>query len=168
MASKDTGKGWVCEWIRENFPMNAQILDVGACDGKWRRMLFDYPNMEAVEAWEPNCENIRHLYRRIYCGEMVNFDWDWYDLIIFGDVIEHMTVEDAQQVLRHAYWKCSDMIVAVPFLWKQGPLDGNPYEEHIQDDLTPEIMKERYPMLEVLHEAGSKYCYYHKRKPKTL
>ena len=164
MASLDVGKSWVCDWIRENFPKDSLILDVGACDGKWRRMLFDYPNMDAVEAWEPNCENIRNLYKYTYRYEMIDFDWDWYDLIIFGDVIEHMSVKDAQQVLRHAFGKCGDMIVAVPYLYKQGPLYGNPYEEHIQDDLTPEIFAQRYPMLDVLYDTGNQYCYYHKIK----
>jgi hypothetical protein len=53
--------------------------------------------------------------------------------------------------------------VGVPFLWPQDDYDGNPYEVHIQDDLTREIFAARYPDLEVLYDPGGRYCYYHKR-----
>ena len=54
MSSYDYGKPEVCAWIRRHFPPETTILDVGACDGKWRRLLPEYPNMDAVEAFEPN------------------------------------------------------------------------------------------------------------------
>ena len=164
MASLNDGKNWVCGWIRENFPKDSTILDVGACDGKWRRFLHDYPNMDACEAWLPNCKNINDLYRQVSCCEIVNLQYAWYDLIIFGDVIEHMDTPTARKVLNYAAPRCKDLIICVPWQWKQGPYNGNPYEEHIQDDLTPEIFAERYPGFEVLHDPGNRICYYHKKR----
>ena len=161
MASYDFGKTEVCDWIRKKFPNDAEILDVGACDGKWRALLADYPNMDAVEVWPPNAEEIKPLYREVFCSDIADLKYKDYDLIIFGDVIEHMEVSTAQKVLKKAKNKCKDMIVAVPFLYRQGALYGNPYEEHKQADLTAEIFDNRYPGFDSLVDTGKNYVFYH-------
>ena len=51
------------------------------------------------------------------------------------------------------------MVVAVPYLNPQGVEEGNIYEIHIQDDLTDEIMKERYPYLKNVFKTDY-YGYY--------
>lgn len=162
MGSYDNGKLEVCAWIRRNFDKDATILDVGACDGKWRRLLAGYPNMDASEIFEPYARSLQGLYRRVIQGDIYDFKYKRYDLIIFGDVIEHMPVERAQAVLEYAWPRCTDMIVAVPFLYKQEPVGGNPWQRHVQDDLTREVFAQRYAGLEVLVDAASDYCYYHK------
>ena len=161
MSSYAYGKAEICAWIRDRFARDAEILDVGACDGIWRRLLPDYPAMDAVEAFHGNAVRLEG-YREIFEADVRNFEYDRYDLIIFGDVIEHMTVKQAQKVLEYARPRCRDMIVAVPFLYEQGEIYGNPYEKHIQDDLTPELFDARYPGFEVLLRAAEDYCYYHK------
>lgn len=166
MASFDIGKDIVTEWIRANFPTDSTILDVGACDGKWRRYLPEYPNMDAVDIWPANAEMVRPIYRNVFCEDVIGMKYDKYDLIIFGDVIEHMKTEDAKKVLRYAKTRCRDLIVAVPFLYPQGPLQGNPYETHLQPDLTHEKFMERYPGFEILHDTKRNYCFYHKRTKK--
>lgn len=163
MASLNDGKDVICRWIREHFDRSSSILDVGACDGKWRKLLPEYPNMDANEAWWNNCRQIATLYRFVYPGEIIDFRYEWYDLILFGDVLEHMNVEVAQWVLQYAAPRCRDLIVCVPWLWPQDAYNGNPYERHIQDDLTPELFAQRYPELEVLHNPGGRICYYHKK-----
>ena len=162
MGSYRFGKDEVCAWVRKYFPRDATILDVGACDGNWRRLLPEFPNMDAVEAYGPNLQLLKD-YRNVYHEDVRAFRYDRYDLIILGDIIEHLTVPEAQTVLSYAAERCRDMIVAVPFQYIQGALYGNPYEVHIQDDLTPEIFAQRYPELEILLDPGHNYCYYHKR-----
>lgn len=161
MGSYDYGKPQVVRWITDNFMTDASILDVGACDGKWRKLLEHYPNVDAVEIFPKNAERIRNMYRIVYQADIADLKYDYYDLIIFGDVIEHMQVEKAQKVLEYARQRCRDMIVGVPFEYKQGILYGNPYEVHIQDDLTPELFRERYKGFEVLVDTHKAYCYYH-------
>ena len=161
MSSYEYGKIEICNWIRKNFPKDSTILDVGACDGKWHRKLPEYKNMDAVEAYGLNLVHLSG-YRKAYHADIRDFEYDHYDLIIFGDIIEHLTVEQAQKVLEYAKPRCKDMVIAVPFLYWQGALGGNPYEVHIQDDLTAENFAERYPGYEVLHDPGHGYCYYHK------
>ena len=120
--------------------------------------------MDAVEIFEPNVRNhkLAEKYDNVFVGDIKDYKYDWYDLIIFGDVIEHMTVEDAQQVLRYAWTRCRDMIVAVPWLYKQDAIYGNKWEIHIQDDLTPALFEERYPGFEILVNTNMNYAYYHK------
>ena len=161
MSSYGYGKDKVCGWVLANFHAGAEILDVGACDGLWRRLLPQYPAMDAVEAFWPNAIKLEG-YRHVFTADIRNFEYEHYDLVIFGDVIEHMTVKQAQAVLTYAWPRCKDMIVAVPWLYKQGEIYGNPYERHIQDDLTPELFAERYPGLAVLCDPGHDYCYFHK------
>lgn len=161
MSSYDYGKPEICAWVRRHFSPDATILDVGACDGKWRKLLPEYPNMDAVEAFEPNAKRLQG-YREVYHSDICDFGYEWYDLIIFGDIVEHLSVDAAKSELEYARDRCRDLIIAVPFRYEQGALYGNPYEVHVQPDLTPENFAERYPGFEVLLRARDNYCYYHK------
>ena len=141
MASYYFGKDVILQWIRDNFPADSTILDVGACDGNWKLMLPEYTNMDAVEIFEPNAEICRPLYRYTFNADISVLQYDHYDLIILADVLEHMDVPTAQKVLRYAWDRCDDLLVALPFLLKQEAIYGNPWEEHIQYDLTAELVK---------------------------
>lgn len=160
MSSYYFGKDIVCAWIRENFSVGTEILDVGACDGIWQQLLPEY-TMDAVEIHGPNADRL-HGYRKVFRRDVDGLDYVHYDLIIFGDVIEHMDVEKAQRVLAYARPRCRDMVVAVPFLYPQDAFGGNPWEKHLQPDLTAEIFAARYPGFSVLCDTGLNYCYYHK------
>ena len=161
MSSFIHGKDQVCKWIRAHFPRDSSILDVGACDGAWQYRLQEYKNIDAVEAFEPNLKHLKH-YRNVYHADIRGFEYENYDLIIFGDVVEHMSVGEAQAMLNYAWPRCKDMIVVVPFKFRQGMIYNNPYEIHVQDDLTDKLFNERYPGFEVLCRPIMNYCYYHK------
>lgn len=160
MASYDIGKSEVCMWIRSHIPRPSDILDVGACDGKWRKLLPEYPNMDACEIFGPNAEKIQGMYANVYATDIADYDYDHYDLVIFGDVIEHMTVEKAQLVLEYAKEHADNIIIGVPFMYPQGEMYGNKWERHVQPDLTPEVFANRYPGFEILHMAADNYWYY--------
>ena len=161
MSSYPYGKAEVCRWVRETFPPDAAVLDVGACDGAWRRLLPEYAAMDAVEIFGMNIPKLKG-YRKVFHADVRELRYGEYDLIIFGDVLEHMSPEEARAVLAYAQPRCRDLIIAVPFLYEQGEIYGNPWEVHIQADLTPEIFAERYPGYTVLCDPGHGYCYYHK------
>lgn len=163
MGSYNEGKSEVVEWVKQNFPKGSTCLDVGACDGKWFSLLGDYLAMDAVEIFLPNIEkyDLRNKYRMVYGVDIAYLPYKWYDLIIFGDVLEHMTVKTAQKVIEYAKPRCKDMIIAVPYLYTQPAIYGNPWEEHIQNDLTPEIFDQRYPGFEPIW-INNEYGYYHK------
>lgn len=147
MSSYRQGKPEVKFWLAQHLSNGSEVLDVGACDGVWFNILSEWYTMDAVEVWKPNIEQYRlgEKYRSVFNVKIQDFTFDHYDLVLFGDVIEHMTVEDAQKVLAYAKEHSDMVIVAVPFLFKQDAIYGNPYERHIQDDLTHNIFMERYP-----------------------
>ena len=159
MASTNLGKSEVVRWIHEHIPIDSEILDVGACDGKWRGLLGEYPNMDACEIYAPNVHRINGMYRAVYWSDICDFQYAHYDLAIFGDVIEHLSIPRAQAVLEYAKQHASTIIVGVPFLYHQGPLYGNDHERHIQDDLTADLFEQRYPGFDVILMANN-YCYY--------
>lgn len=151
------------DYIIKKFPdKHATILDVGAGEGTYYNLLGDYyEKICAVEIFEPNIKKfkLREKYEEVLEADIVDTHYNWFDLIIFGDIIEHLTILEAKQVLEYAFERCKEMIVAVPYEYPQGEIDGNKYEIHIQDDLTPEIMKERYPFLKLLF-GNKEYGYY--------
>lgn len=162
MGSFNEGKSEVVAWIHENIKRGATCLDVGACNGKWSKLLRDYLKMDAVEVWRPNVwgYKLTEKYDEVFQSNIIGFNYPKnYDLIIFGDVLEHMTVKEAQFVISEARKHADRILVAVPFLYEQGEKNGNPFEVHKQADLTHEIFMERYPGFEPIYMIDG-YAYY--------
>ena len=164
--SYDFYKKEIKEYLKSKFKENIKILDVGAGCGTYYDLLHDYfRDIEAVEVFMPNIVkyNLKQKYHRVYNINIKDFKYKNYDVIIFGDIIEHLEIEEAQEVLKYAYSHCKEIIVAVPYELEQGIEEGNVYEIHKQPDLTPEIMKERYPFLKLLYK-NNLYGYYVKEE----
>jgi hypothetical protein len=146
----------VKRYVLDYYGVSTQILDVGAGQGKYRELLPTYPNVDACEIWEPtvDAEGLRARYRTVYVGNVLDVvtpgDWKRYDLVIMGDVLEHMTINDARLTLRRALEAGADVIVVVPYAYPQDEEDGNIYQRHIQDQLTPELMSSTYPELQLI------------------
>lgn len=152
----------VKEYLKSKFTGNCTILDVGAGQGTYYNLLHDYYKyIDAVEVFKPNIEKweLEKIYREVYNINIKDFKYSPYDIVIFGDVIEHLTVKEAQKVLKYAYNNCQEMIVAVPYMCPQGIEENNKYEIHKQDDLTNELVLKRYPMLKLLYK-NDLYGYY--------
>lgn len=128
-------------YIVKNFPKNSKILDVGAGIGTYSDLLKPrgYENIDCVEIFQPYIEqyDLKSKYKNVYNENIVESDIDLnqYDLIIFGDIIEHLTEKDALSVLNKIKNKTS-VIVAVPFNAEQGEHFGNIHESHLQDKLS--------------------------------
>lgn len=166
MASYNDGKDYIVDWICERVPEGGLILDVGACDGKWADLIHaKRPDiiMDACEIFKPNAARILDRYSEIFIGNITHYCYERevYDMVIFGDVIEHMDEDDAWYALMYAERHAEDYVVGVPFEYPQGEIYGNPWERHIQDDLTPEIFDKRYPGHELILQPRPDYAYYH-------
>ena len=166
MSSYNEGKKDIVDFLTRNFSNGATVLDVGCCDGKWVDLLDNYFVIDGVEAFKPNVVQNKLLdkYRNLFIGDIKDYRYDWYDIIIFGDVIEHLSIRDAQEVLKYAYFRSREIIIGIPFQYPQGIIYGNPYEVHIQSDLTKNIFDKRYPAYEILIQPRNNYAYYHKAK----
>ena len=182
MASLNAGKNiivdaildWVAVRAEADLRRDVRILDVGACDGKWSDLIRDeyrwrreemwQPNivLDACEIFKPNAARILDKYDNVFVCDINYLEYPYrrYDIIIFGDVLEHMPVQDAQRALAAAVDKAEKVVVGVPFEWPQDEIYGNPWEKHIQADLTREIMAERYPQLDLVLQPARNYAYY--------
>lgn len=154
------------EYLESKFDKDATVLDVGAGAGTYLELLKDYfKKIDGVEVFLPNVVNNRLIqrYNKLFYTNITDLEYDYYDIIIFGDIIEHLDVKEADEVLRYAMDRCKEIIVAVPYCYKQGISYENKYEIHKQGDLTKENVLERYPYLELLY-GNDLYGYYIKKK----
>ena len=149
-------------------PHPYKILEVGPGYGVYGRHLSDL-GMDAVEIYKPytNQYNLREYYKNVFVDNILSFNYDGYDYIIMGDVLEHIPTQDAQRLITDITLKGIKCLVAVPFLASQDAVNGVESEIHHQEDLTPRVMKSRYPELELflsnnLVKGYAYYTNYHK------
>lgn len=147
-------KTQTAEYISKKFKnKDIKILDVGPGVGSYSDLLkFQYPNIDCCEIYEPyvNQYNLKSKYETVYVANICDFEFDYYDLIIMGDVLEHIEYDKAITLINKIYNKCEELIVCVPYNLPAGQYGGNVHEAHLQDDLNEDTMAERYPMLSML------------------
>lgn len=140
----------IIEHLVGRFDKNSKILDIGPGDGKWGYVLKDhYENIDAIEIFEPYVEryNLKQFYKKVTVGNFLDLDFDYYDVIIMGDVFEHVKRNEAQEWLKKIKNKCGELIIVVPFEYEQ-EWDGdyeNKWGHHHQPDLNPTVMDENFP-----------------------
>jgi SAM-dependent methyltransferase len=147
----------VRQYLIENFDSSSTILDVGCGHGFYYKLLKDhFKNFDAVEIWSNYIEeyDLNSLYDNVYNVDILNFEFDYYDIIIMGDVLEHLSREDAKGLLNKIKDKCKELIVVVPYYLPQDEVFGNKFEIHLQPDLDDSIISEHYPMLELINLNG--------------
>jgi cyclopropane fatty-acyl-phospholipid synthase-like methyltransferase len=129
-----------------NFILNKQpktILDVGVGEGTYSSLLKEYKyfpqRLDGIEIWEPYLAefDLKNKYDNLYLHDIRTWqDFD-YDMVIFGDVLEHMTQQEAIFVWEKAAQQAKYGIISIPIVYlRQGMEHGNPYEEHVKDDWT--------------------------------
>jgi len=148
--------------IMRNVPNYAKVLDVGAGSGKYGVMLGHYfGKIHALEVYEPYIDkfDLHSIYTTIFCADILDFDISEYDYIIMGDIIEHIELKDAQELLSYINNSGKKCLVAIPYQMEQCEVDGNIYETHLQSDLTENNFIERYPYMKLLFN-NELYGYY--------
>lgn len=144
----------IVQWLKRKFTKDSKILDVGAGDGKWGYVLGEhFDNIDAVEIFEPYIEryDLKKYYKKIFVENFLNLDFDFYDVIIMGDVFEHVTKEEAHGWINKVKDKCSEIIIVVPFGYPQD-WDGeyeNKWGHHHQPDLSIETMIQDFSELQL-------------------
>lgn len=145
--SVSEGKAETYQWVLHNIDKDAQILDVGPGKGIYGVNLrsMGYSHIDAVEIEESYVQRFgqRAIYRDVFVADARSWEpVHDYDLVIFGDVLEHMPLIDALLLLnkyRHSY-----CVVSVPWMYKQGAAGGIEAERHYQDQLTPASVNKHY------------------------
>ena len=120
------------------------ILDIGAGSGTYSDALKNagYNGfIDAVEIWKPYVDefNLHKKYRNVYESDVRLFDNFDYDVVIFGDILEHMTKDQALEVWDKVAAQADFALIAIPIIhYHQGEINGNPYEHHVKDDWSHE------------------------------
>jgi len=156
--------------FKKCIPKNSKILDVGPGAGTYSDLLRELGyKIDCLEIWEPYIHqfSLHQKYDTVILGDIREFDFSGYDYIIMGDVLEHLTLEDATLFLNKVNNLNIKCLVAVPYNYEQGEYEGNVYETHLQPDLTPENVLTRYPSLTLIY-GNHFYGYYINYANETL
>lgn len=155
------GKNVAADWYRQVEPDT--VIDIGAGCGTYAKLMRETPDRvmaglgatvvrhlwrdhwTAIEAWEPYVAHfgLRELYNAVRIADARDLDLSDLeaDLIVAGDVLEHMTRADARALIARMKTAAANLIVSIPVLHlDQGDVFGNPYERHI-DHWTADAMR---------------------------
>jgi predicted TPR repeat methyltransferase len=138
--SDPDNKDWIFDKLSKLEPKS--VLDVGAGAGVYGKMARSLPSvirLDAIEIWEPyiNKFALPYIYDTIYKADAREHEDFDYDVVIFGDVLEHMTREEAVALYDKARAQARAVIFSIPIIHlPQGPYEGNPYETHVEEDWT--------------------------------
>jgi hypothetical protein len=93
-----------------------------------------------VEVWQDYITrfDLTNRYNTLINQDVREIDWTSLgniDLTIVGDILEHMTKEDAETLIRNIMNQSKICIISIPVVhYPQGEEFGNPYEVHVKDD----------------------------------
>ena len=156
--SRWANKKVVAKWIEKLHLPRERVLDLGAGMGTYHILLTNEYTTAlkdsywiAVEVWEPYIEEFKlhDMYHEVFIEDIRTFDYNKIapvDLTFMGDVLEHMTKEEAQEVVAKVLEVSRYAVISIPVInWKQDALYGNPYERHIKEDWTHKEVMESFP-----------------------
>lgn len=139
------GKDSIVNWLKDETEFT-RILDIGAGHGTYYDLfvtevnLFQHSYWIGVEAWKPNIDE-HHLgerYSLVLNEDARLLDWSTLqdiDITFMGDVLEHMTKEEAVALVDNVMKSSRIGIISIPVKhWPQGAEGGNPFEVHVKDD----------------------------------
>lgn len=126
------------------------VLDIGCGFGLWGFLCREYLDVwngrvapeawqvriDGVELWEPYIQtHQRALYTQIHLGDVRALlpGLGQYDLVIAGDVIEHLDKAEGEEVIEQLYEKARRaLLVNIPLAgdWDHPEYHGNPGELH--------------------------------------
>lgn len=133
------GKRFIYDIITHLKPKTG--LDIGCGSGTYARL---FPELEwtGVEVWEPYVSrfSLDRLYERFILADARQWEPDdHYDISIAGDVLEHMTVEEAVALVEKLKSCADTVLVSIPVVhYPQDEVGGNPFEAHVVEDWTVE------------------------------
>lgn len=115
---------------------NRSVIDIGAGEGKWGKLLKGKVNLiDGIEVWKPyiNRFKLHSLYDTLYEIDLRDFKPDKkYNVVILGDVLEHLKREEALSVLTNLKTQVEIIFLTIPVTVciQDGNAIGNPYETH--------------------------------------
>lgn len=103
-----------------------------------------------IEAFYPYVGrwHLKERYTNIVIADVRFVDWNkiallnggvQYDVAFCGDVLEHLSVEEAKELFAYLELFSDNVIISIPIVnFPQGEFEGNPFEKHVVEDWTHE------------------------------
>lgn len=131
------GKMWTRGKIAALDP--GSILDIGPGVGTYHDLLSSHLRpavlWSCIEIFEPYVERyrLRDKYRKVTVGDARAVPFCSSDIVILGDVLEHMPFDDALVVWNKARESAATAVfLSLPVIeYPQGALEGNIHETHL-------------------------------------
>jgi hypothetical protein len=154
-SSAEEGRALMLKWITSRNPRS--VVDVGAGSGTYGKALRAAmpardPYMIGVEVWHPYISHfgLPSIYDLVLHRDVRSLpldEWPRTDIVILGDVLEHMTEADAVRVWNLARAAARKAVyLSIPIVhYPQGAEEGNPFETHVVDDWTHERVLATFP-----------------------
>ena len=144
--SLSSGKAETLAWFQKNADSIKTVVDIGPGSGTYIKLIREDAKCcvdstwIGVEIWAKYIKefNLENRYNRIINADVRTVDWNELapDVVIAGDVLEHMTKEDAVSLVDRILSVAKTLIVSIPIRYM--PQDEhayeNPHEAHIKDD----------------------------------
>ena len=147
--SDPTNKPWTQKKIVELNPTT--VLDVGAGQGVYldliRESLGNSVIVAAVEVWQPYIDqfSLEQRYDYLYPVDVRDLTSFNFDLVILGDILEHMPEKDAIELWNKISKEAKYAIISIPIIhYHQEALNGNPYEVHVEEDWSTSRVLEKF------------------------
>lgn len=164
-CSSNEGKDWIRKKL--SFVKDVRtVLDVGPGAGLYNNLLHDlWPKALwiGVEIWPPYITQYK-LKDRYHI--LINADIrklatiEGLDVVIFGDVLEHMTREEARYLYSRFLPATRYIVINIPIAFNpQGPVNGNENETHVVPDWTHEQVLATFPGITTSFRGKKKGCY---------
>jgi predicted TPR repeat methyltransferase len=136
--SSDEGKAWMLRQLRATGPRS--VVDIGVGSGTYGRMaaleLDEPPYLTGIEIHAPYVQQfgLHQWYDEVRVADVRLMPIPEADVVILGDVLEHMKTVDALAVWACARWAARvRVLLSLPIIeWPQDAVDGNEHERHVE------------------------------------
>lgn len=138
----------------------ASVIDVGPGAGKYGTIIKEFDSQThttGVEIWAPYIEEFQlsKIYDTIHVCDARIYPSYVADLVILGDVLEHMGRDEALILWNKIRSEAKAALISIPVIhFPQGPEFGNPYEEHVEDHWTHDDVMLFFPGITGYREFG--------------
>lgn len=131
-----------------------RCLDIGPGQGAYASLLRRYaPTAEwvGIEVFAPYVEkyDLRRLYDAVHVADARIVDYarlGRFDVCFCGDVLEHMSPEDAVDLLTRLQAQADIVVISIPIVhMPQDGVEDNAFEAHVKDDWSHEEVMATLP-----------------------
>jgi len=167
--SSQNGKAAIRKLMQRIKPQTG--LDLGCGSGTYAK-LFPEVAWDGVEVWEPYFEQygLANLYNSVALEDVRKWKpTKHWPVAILGDILEHMTADEAVKVVKKLRKCCDYLIISIPIgHYPQDEYDGNPYEKHVVDNWSDEMVREAFGIPLSVTIEGEIGVYIYGNKPIPL